>query len=64
MAGITAREHEVFDAVVDGLSKAEIAQRLFLTEATVKTHLTRLFVKLGVRDRVQLVIFAYEQGLR
>jgi DNA-binding NarL/FixJ family response regulator len=62
-ADLTEREHEVARAVSRGLSNAEIGKELFLSEATVKTHVTRVLGKLGVRDRVQIVVAAYESGL-
>lgn len=61
--GITNREREVLTLVAKGLSNTEIAEHLFISVATAKTYLTRLLAKLDARDRVQLVILAYEVGL-
>jgi DNA-binding NarL/FixJ family response regulator len=63
LGAITQREREVLTLVGQGLSNAEIAERLHISVATAKTYLTRLLTKLDARDRVQLVILAYEAGL-
>ena len=62
LAELSERERQVFEHLAGGLSNADIARAMFVSEATVKTHINRLFAKLGVRDRVQAVIFAYESG--
>ena len=61
--GLTAREAEVLALLASGLSNAEIGQRLYLSHATVKTHINRIFAKTGARDRAQAVRYAYQHGL-
>ena len=63
LATITGREREVLALVGEGLNNAEIAQRLFITPLTAKTHVSRIMAKLAARDRAQLVVIAYQSGL-
>jgi DNA-binding NarL/FixJ family response regulator len=63
LAELTSREREVMALVAEGLTNAEIGERLFMSPATARTHVSRILTKLGARDRTQLVVTAYESGL-
>jgi DNA-binding NarL/FixJ family response regulator len=60
---LTTREQEVFRLIAEGLSNVEIGQQLYISDTTVKTHITHILQKLGLRDRVQAVVLAYQTGL-
>ena len=60
---MTPKEHEVLELVARGRTNSEIASELYVSEATVKTHVGHVLMKLGLRDRVQAVIFAYDAGI-
>lgn len=64
LASLTAREYEILQMIADGLSNTQIAESLVISEYTVKTHISNLFRKMGINDRVQAIIFALDRGLR
>lgn len=63
MATLTEREREVLLCIARGLSNQELAAQLFIADNTVKTHVKRILIKLGARDRAQAIVIAYESGL-
>jgi DNA-binding NarL/FixJ family response regulator len=63
LESLTAREMDVFRLIASGLSNAEIGRELFISDTTVKTHVTRLLQKLEVRDRAQVIVLAYQSGV-
>ena len=60
---LTRREREIVALIAEGLTNRELADRLCISEATIRTHLTSIFLKLGVTDRLKLVVYAYRHGL-
>jgi DNA-binding CsgD family transcriptional regulator len=62
-AGLTKREREIVVAVAEGLTNKEIADRLCISRTTVRTHLTSIFLKLGIPNRLRLIVYAYKRGL-